>query len=55
MAAALNAFMLIEKAEGELMKEKIISLIEQAPHKAAQIVTEWIASSEPVAQKKGRR
>ena len=45
----------LEKAEGELMKEKIISLIEQSPHKAGQIISEWIASSDPPPNKKARR
>ena len=46
----------LEKAEGELMKEKIMNLIETSPHKAAQILSEWIASADPQqAQKKKRR
>jgi flagellar M-ring protein FliF len=44
----------IEKAEGELMKEKVVSLIEASPVKAAQIITEWIASAEPAIPKKRR-
>jgi flagellar M-ring protein FliF len=46
----------LEKAEGELMKEKIVGLIEGSPHKAAQIISEWLASADPQqTAKKGRR
>ncbi len=45
----------LEKAEGELMKEKIVGLIDGSPHKAAQIISEWLASADPQVQKKGRR
>jgi flagellar M-ring protein FliF len=45
----------LEKAEGELMKEKIINLVDSAPHKAAQIISEWIASADPQLNKKGKR
>jgi flagellar M-ring protein FliF len=35
-----------EKVEGNMLKEKIISLVENNPSKAAQIVTEWIHSTD---------
>jgi flagellar M-ring protein FliF len=38
-----------EKVEGEVIKEKIISIIEANPDKAALVIKEWIA---PVAAKK---
>lgn len=44
----------VEKAEGELLKQKVISLVEMSPSKAAQILSEWIASSEAPPAKKGR-
>jgi len=44
----------VEKAEGELLKQKVISLIEMSPSKAAQILSEWIASSEVQNPKKSR-
>jgi flagellar M-ring protein FliF len=31
-----------DKAEGELLKEKIISMVESSPSKAAQIIQEWL-------------
>lgn len=46
----------LEKAEGELIREKVMTLIDTSPVKAAQIITEWIASSDIGQQvKKGRR
>ncbi len=45
----------LEKAEGELLKEKVISLVEAAPHKAAQIISEWVASADPQNQGKKRK
>lgn len=45
----------LEKAEGELMREKIVNMVESAPHKAAQIITDWIAASDLALNKKGRR
>lgn len=36
----------VEKAEGELLKQKVISLIEMSPSKAAQVLTDWIAASD---------
>ncbi len=46
----------IDKAENELLKEKIISLINMAPGKAAQVISDWMLLSDPAAQqKKGRR
>ncbi len=45
----------VDKAEGELLKQKVISLIEMAPSKAAQIISDWIAQSEAQNMpKKGR-
>jgi flagellar M-ring protein FliF len=37
----------VEKAEGELLKQKVVSLIEMSPSKAAQVLSDWIAASEP--------
>jgi len=45
----------LEKAEGELMREKIVNMVEAAPHKAAQIITDWIFQSDQALTKKGRR
>jgi flagellar M-ring protein FliF len=44
----------VEKAEGELLKQKVISLVEMSPSKAAQILSEWIASTEAPPAKKSR-
>ncbi len=47
----------LEKAEGELLKQKVVALIEMSPGKAAQIVTDWIAASDAASgagAKKGR-
>ena len=44
----------IEKAEGELLKEKINSLINQNPMKAAQVLADWMVVAEGT-QKKGRK
>jgi flagellar M-ring protein FliF len=46
----------LEKAEGELLKQKVVALIEMAPGKAAQVITDWIAASDAAVQgvKKGR-
>jgi flagellar M-ring protein FliF len=44
----------VEKAEGELLKQKVISLIDMSPSKAAQILSDWIASSEAPPAKKSR-
>jgi flagellar M-ring protein FliF len=47
----------IEKAEGELLRQKVISLVEMSPAKAAQVLAEWIAASEigPDKKKKNAR
>lgn len=46
----------IEKAENELLKEKIISLINLSPNKAGQVISDWMALDLPnQQQKKGRR
>ncbi len=46
----------LEKAEGELLKQKVVALIEMAPGKAAQVITDWIAASDAAqtGPKKGR-
>jgi flagellar M-ring protein FliF len=47
----------LEKAEGELLKQKVVALIEMSPGKAAQVVTDWIAASDAASSggaKKGR-
>jgi flagellar M-ring protein FliF len=36
----------VDKAEGELLKQKVVSLVEMSPAKAAQILSDWIASYE---------
>lgn len=46
----------LEKAENELLKEKVASLIDMAPDKAAQIITDWLlASDQGQPAKKGKR
>ena len=45
----------LEKAENELLKEKVVSLVDLSPAKAAQIISEWLVSSDPQQQKKGKR
>jgi flagellar M-ring protein FliF len=42
----------LEKAENELLKEKLISLVDLAPGKAAQIITEWIVQHDTQNQQK---
>ena len=42
----------LEKAESELLKQKVTSMIEMAPAKAAQILSDWIAISEAAEAKK---
>jgi flagellar M-ring protein FliF len=48
----------LEKAEGELLKQKVVALIEMSPGKAAQVITDWISASDAAANssssKKGR-
>jgi flagellar M-ring protein FliF len=44
----------LEKAEGELLREKLVGLIDSSPSKADQIIGEWLASAEP-QQGKGKR
>lgn len=36
----------VDKAEGELLKQKVTALIDMSPAKAAQILTDWIAATE---------
>jgi flagellar M-ring protein FliF len=45
----------VDKAEGELLKQKVISLVEMSPSKAAQIISEWIAQSEAQSSAKKSR
>ena len=45
----------LEKAESELMKEKIIALVNAAPHKAGQVVSDWIQQQDALTMKKGKR
>jgi flagellar M-ring protein FliF len=45
----------LEKAEGEMMREKIIGMVESAPHKAAQIISDWIFATDQLQGKKGKR
>jgi flagellar M-ring protein FliF len=46
----------LEKAENELLKEKLVSLIDMSPEKAAQIITDWLIQADQAAQqKKGKR
>jgi flagellar M-ring protein FliF len=42
----------LDKAENELLKEKLISLVDMAPGKAAQILTEWIVQADMQQQQK---
>jgi flagellar M-ring protein FliF len=44
----------VEKAEGELLKQKVVSLIEMSPSKAAQVLAGWIAASETQQMQKKR-
>ena len=41
----------LEKAEGELLKEKVISLVNMSPSKAAQIITEWLVAADALNAK----
>ncbi|MBP7843709.1 MAG: flagellar M-ring protein FliF [Proteobacteria bacterium] len=46
----------MEKAESELLKEKLISLVDITPGKAAQIITDWIVQADLMSQaKKSKR
>ncbi len=46
----------IEKAENEMLKEKILSLIDMSPAKAAQILSDWmIVTDQPTGKQKGKR
>ncbi len=45
----------LEKAEGELLKEKVISLVNMAPSKAAQIISDWLEEADSLAGGKGKR
>lgn len=42
----------LEKAENELLKEKVISLVDMSPSKAAQIIAEWLAADMANQQQK---
>ncbi len=48
----LNDTIDVDKAEGELLKQRVTSMIEMAPAKAAQILSDWIAASEAAEAKK---
>jgi flagellar M-ring protein FliF len=41
-----------EKVEGEMLKEKIITLIDQNPHKAALILKDWLHTEKPKSSEK---
>ncbi|NCN28573.1 flagellar M-ring protein FliF [bacterium] len=41
----------LEKAESEMLREKLISLVDMSPGKAAQILTEWIGLMETTSQR----
>jgi len=46
----------IEKAENEMLKEKILSLIDMSPAKAAQILSDWmVVTDQPIGKQKGKR
>jgi len=52
----LEETMDIDKAENELLKEKIISLINMSPGKAAQVINDWMIQNDIApTQKKGKR
>ena len=36
-----------EKVEGEMIREKIVTLVENSPHKASMIVQGWLHGAEP--------
>ena len=40
-----------EKVENEMMKEKIVSMVESNPHKAAMIIGEWLHAEGEAAGK----
>jgi flagellar M-ring protein FliF len=44
-----------EKVEGEMIKEKIINLIEAHPQKAATIIHDWIHERQVVVSRRHRR
>jgi flagellar M-ring protein FliF len=41
-----------EKVEGEMLKEKIVTLIDQNPHKAALILKDWLHTEKPKPSEK---
>jgi flagellar M-ring protein FliF len=45
----------LEKAESELLKEKLVSLVDMSPEKAAQIITDWLVAMEQAASPKQKR
>lgn len=47
----------MERAENDLLRDKIISMVELHPNKAAQILSDWLVLSDPSApsSRKGRR
>jgi len=45
----------LEKAESELLREKLISLVDMSPEKAAQIIGDWLAAMEAAQGQKPKR
>jgi len=45
----------LDKAESEMLKEKLISLVDMSPGKAAQIIADWIVQADLAAQGKKQR
>jgi flagellar M-ring protein FliF len=41
------------KVEGEMIREKIVTLVDANPHKAALILKDWLAEAKPSAAKDG--
>ena len=44
-----------EKVEGEMIKEKIISLVDANPHKAALILRDWLVAGAPAPKEEGAK
>lgn len=52
----LNENFDVEKAENNLLREKLILMVSESPSKAAQIITDWMASDNPASSGgRGRR
>lgn len=45
----------LEKAESELLREKLVSLVDMSPSKAAQIIGDWLAAMEAAQAAKPKR